>query len=58
MANVFHHSNESCSVKCERFWRRHRGDNDIERLLLELQFGRRAIHDLDGYFESVGLSPA
>lgn len=34
-------------------WRRHRGDKDIERLLLEIQYGRRVIHDIEDYFESI-----
>ncbi|WP_438396945.1 hypothetical protein [Caballeronia sp. DA-9] len=34
-------------------WRRHRGEKDIERLLLEIQYGRRVIHDIEDYFESI-----
>ena len=36
-----------------RFWRKYRGNQDIERLVLEVQFSRNVIDDIDVYFLSI-----
>ncbi len=36
-----------------RFWQKYRGNPDIERLGLEVQFSRDMIHDIDVYFVSI-----
>ena len=35
------------------FWQKYRGNQDIERLVLEVQFGRNVIGDIDVYFKSI-----
>jgi hypothetical protein len=34
-------------------WKRYRGNEDVERLVLEVQFSRGVIHEIDGYFKSI-----
>jgi hypothetical protein len=35
------------------FWKKYRGNEDIERLVLEVQFSRSVIDEIDGYFKSI-----
>lgn len=35
------------------FWKKYRGNNDVERMLLEIQYSRQVIHDIEVYFVSV-----
>ena len=35
------------------FWRKYRGNDDIERLVLEVQFSRGLINEIDVYFKSI-----
>lgn len=35
------------------FWQKYRGNPDIERLILEVQFGRTVIGEIDLYFTSI-----
>jgi hypothetical protein len=34
-------------------WKKYRGNEDIERLVLEVQLGRGVINEIDGYFKSI-----
>jgi hypothetical protein len=34
-------------------WKKYRGNEDVERLMLEVQFSRGVINEIDGYFESI-----
>lgn len=36
-----------------RFWKQYRGNEDIERLLLEIQHNRNLIHELEDYFQTI-----
>ena len=35
------------------FWKQYRGNMDVERMLLEIQYSRQVIHDIEIYFVSV-----
>src|SRR5260370_30984508 len=35
------------------FWKKYRGNEDIERLVLEVQFSRGVINEIDAYFKSI-----
>jgi hypothetical protein len=35
------------------FWKKYRGNEDIERLVLEVQFSRGVINEIDVYFKSI-----
>jgi hypothetical protein len=35
------------------FWKKYRGDEDIEQLVLEVQFSRSIINEIDAYFETI-----
>jgi hypothetical protein len=35
------------------FWKKYRGIEDIERLVLEVQFSRGVINEIDAYFKSI-----
>lgn len=35
------------------FWKQYRGNVDVERMLLEIQYSRQVIHDIEVYFVSV-----
>jgi hypothetical protein len=35
------------------FWKKYRGNEDIERLVLEVQFSRSVINEIDSYFKSI-----
>jgi hypothetical protein len=35
------------------FWKKYRGSEDIERLVLEVQFSRGVINEIDVYFKSI-----
>jgi hypothetical protein len=35
------------------FWKKYRGNGDIERLVLEVQFGRGVINEIDVYFKTI-----
>ena len=35
------------------FWKLYRGNQDVERMLLEIQYSRQVIHDIEVYFVSV-----
>jgi hypothetical protein len=41
------------SKELRSFWKKYRGNDDIERLVLEVQFGRGVIDEIDGYFKSI-----
>jgi hypothetical protein len=32
-------------------WKKYRGNEDVERLVLEVQFSRGVINEIDGYFK-------
>ena len=34
-------------------WKKDRGNQDVERLVLEVQFSRGVISEIDGYFKSI-----
>jgi len=34
-------------------WKKYRGNEDVERLVLEVQFSRGVINEIDGYFKSI-----
>jgi hypothetical protein len=34
-------------------WKKYRGNEDVERLVLEVQFSRGIINEIDGYFRSI-----
>ena len=34
-------------------WKKYRGNEDVERLVLEVQFSRGVINEVDGYFKSI-----
>jgi len=34
-------------------WKKYRGNEDVERLVLEVQFSRGVISEIDGYFKSI-----
>ncbi|WP_144029410.1 MULTISPECIES: hypothetical protein [Burkholderiaceae] len=34
-------------------WKKYRGNEDIERLVLEVQFSRGVINEVDSYFKSI-----
>jgi len=36
-----------------RFWKQYRGNPDVERLLLEIQYNRNVIHEIEVYFTSI-----
>ena len=36
-----------------RFWKQFCGNEDIERLLLEIQHNRNLIHELEDYFQTI-----
>jgi hypothetical protein len=36
-----------------RFWKQYRGNEDIERLLLEIQHNRNLIHEIEDYFQTI-----
>jgi hypothetical protein len=35
------------------FWKKYRGNEDIERLVLEVQFSRGVIDEIDTYFKAI-----
>jgi hypothetical protein len=35
------------------FWKKYRGNEDIERLVLEVQFSRSVINEIDAYFKII-----
>jgi hypothetical protein len=35
------------------FWKKYRGNEDIERLVLEVQFSRGVINEIDTYFKTI-----
>jgi hypothetical protein len=35
------------------FWKQYRGNIDVKRMLLEIQYSRQVIHDIEIYFVSV-----
>jgi hypothetical protein len=35
------------------FWKKYRGNEDIERLVLEVQFSRGVINEIDTYFKAI-----
>jgi len=34
-------------------WKKYRGNEDVERLVLEVQFSRGVINEIDGHFKSI-----
>jgi len=39
--------------KMRRIWTQYRGNEDIERLLLEIQHNRNLIHELEDYYQTI-----
>lgn len=40
-------------AESREFWRKYRGNRDVERLLLEIAYTREVMADLSGYFDRV-----
>src|ERR1700686_2414128 len=53
MARPLHEFKPVSLKELRLLWKKYRGNEVIERLVLEVQFSRGVIHEIDGYFKSI-----